>query len=929
MSLPPVSFGMFTTDTHLVVRTWDAWIAEITGIPARQALDRPLTGLVPTIEQRGLMPVLLNVLEHGTVEVLAPALHRYLIPCRPANGSSAFDHMQQRVTIGPVRDEGRITGIVVAIEDVTARVEHERELAERLAECRAPETPSAFAAPAPDISSPDTIDDLTRALGDVRWRVRQAAVGRLAKHGGAIVDALVQTLREQHRDFSVLSSMLDLLALTDIDAVEPLIGLLTDDDVDLRIQAALILGERRDYRAVPSLIAALDDPDANVRFHSIEALGTLRAAEAVDALIGIAERRDFFLAFPAVQALGQIGEVTIAPRLVPLLSDELLRAAVAGTLGELGDEAVARPLVQLLDEPNAPAEVVADALAGLYERYELRYRAGEHIANIVRRSISAQGTQGLLDAVQRVSSDRLPGIARVLGWLGGPAVQRALTRLIGQPVVRAQVVEAMVRYGAGVVDLLVEQLTAEDLDTRQAAAVALGRIGDRRATSALVNSLSDPELVLPAAGALAHIGDSDAFEALLQLLTHPERAVRQAAIAALNSIGHADTPARIVPLLDHPSPLARESAVRIAGYFGYRECVDPMLQRCADPSEPVRRAAVEQLPFFDDPRALAALMTAIAADSPSVRAVAAAALARVDEADARPALLAALNDSDAWVRYFALRSIGSLQSSSAAPAVRRLLECDPAGHVRLAAIDVLGRLEVADAASLLGPLTASPEPDLARAAIRALGHLSETAVKPILQQLLRAGEGWRRVEAVTAVAARGGVEAVSALQWVAAADEAPEVVTEAIEALARLASRDRDEAAGATQALISLLVEPATRDAAIAALARLPARRLADVAAALHHPSPAVRRAAVEALGRMQQPEASRVVESALEDDVPAVRTTAVAELRRLGSRSAAKKLLALARTDPDVGVRHAAVLAVTQQSGEGPAVVPDPADVP
>jgi HEAT repeat protein len=79
----------------------------------------------------------------------------------------------------------------------------------------------------------------------------------------------------------------------------------------------------------------------------------------------------------------------------------------------------------------------------------------------------------------------------------------------------------------------------------------------------------------------------------------------------------------------------------------------------------------------------------------------------------------------------------------------------------------------------------------------------------------------------------------------------------------------------------------------------------------------------------MQQPEASRVVESALEDDVPAVRTTAVAELRRLGSRSAAKKLLALARTDPDVGVRHAAVLAVTQQSGEGPAVVPDPADVP
>jgi HEAT repeat protein len=195
--------------------------------------------------------------------------------------------------------------------------------------------------------------------------------------------------------------------------------------------------------------------------------------------------------------------------------------------------------------------------------------------------------------------------------------------------------------------------------------------------------------------------------------------------------------------------------------------------------------------------------------------------------------------------------------------------------------------------------------------------------------LLRADEGWRRVEAVTAVAARGGPEAVAALQWVAAADETPEVVIEAIAALARLASRERDDAASAAEALISLLGEPATRDAAIAALAQLPARRIADVATALRHPSPVVRRAAVEALGRMKHPEVSRVVESALEDDVPAVRTTAVAELRRLGSRSAVKKLLALARADPDVGVRHAAVLAVTQQAVEGPAFVPDSADVP
>ena len=131
-------------------------------------------------------------------------------------------------------------------------------------------------------------------------------------------------------------------------------------------------------------------------------------------------------------------------------------------LGGLGDELVVPPLVQLLNQPNAPTEVVAEALADLYQRYDDRYGAGEQIASVARRMISPAGAQNLLDAVDRVGSDRLRGIARVLGWLNGPAAQRALTRMLGQRTVRAQVVEALVRYGAGVVDLLIDQLRAED-----------------------------------------------------------------------------------------------------------------------------------------------------------------------------------------------------------------------------------------------------------------------------------------------------------------------------------------------------------------------------------------------------------------------------------------------------------------------------------
>jgi HEAT repeat protein len=701
-----------------------------------------------------------------------------------------------------------------------------------------------------------------------------------------------------------------------------LVKCLADEDVDLRIEAALTLGERRDPRAVPALMTALDDTDVNVRFHAIEALGILHATEAVEALTRIAEGRDFFLAFPAIQALTRIGDMSVAPRLIPLLSDDLLRVAVAEALGEIGDEVAALPLVGLLNSRDAPTEVVADAIAGLYERYEARYAAGEHIASLVRRRLGAVGTQNLLDAVHRVGPDRLRGIARVLGWMDGLAVQRALTRLLGQRAVRAQVVEALVRYGDGVVDLLIEQLRAEDLETRQAAAVALGRIGDRRATAALVEALDDPELALPAAGALARIGDADAFEALVELLGHGDTAVRQAAIGALNSIGHPDMPARVAALLDHHSPTVRESAVKIAGYFGYRECLDRVLERSADPSEAVRRAVVEHLPYFDHPGIVAVLVRALEADTPFVRAAAAAALGRVEGVDAFPPLLRALGDADPWVRYAVLRSIGTRRDPSVARAVLDRLERDPAGQVRLAAIDVLGRLDAPEAVAVLEPLTTSEDPDIVRAAIRALGHVDHPDVLPILDAVLRADGTWRRLEAVGAIAARGSAEAATLL-LAAAVNGETDVASAAIAALAALASRDGSPATAATQALISLTAEPSRRETSIAALAGLPTRCVGDVAAGLRHQSPGVRRATVEALGRMKRLDASQWIESALDDPVAAVRATAVAELRRLGSRRATRKLLSLARTDPDVEVRHAAVMAVTHQPEGGPAMPP------
>jgi HEAT repeat protein len=376
--------------------------------------------------------------------------------------------------------------------------------------------------------------------------------------------------------------------------------------------------------------------------------------------------------------------------------------------------------------------------------------------------------------------------------------------------------------------------------------------------------------------------------------------------------------ARIAPLLSDRDPLVRESALRIAGYFGYPDCIDSVLRCCSDESEAVRRAAMESLAFFEDPRVVPTLVEALDQRQPStVRAAAAAALTRTDHDVAVDALARALRDPDAWVRFVALRSLGSLSDGGAVPAVLETLRTDPAPHVRLAAIDALGRLGPAEAWEVLEPLARSSDSDMGSAAIVALGHLDRPEARSALEGFLRAAEPWQRVAAVTATSQRSDAQAARTLQWVAAADDEHDVVQAAIHGLARIARRPGPEGAEAAQALVALTAEPLRRAAAIEALSLLPARRIADVASGLRDTSLEVRRGSVEALGRMQQAEASRALETALDDRHPGVRLAAIRALKSLGTRDPQKKLMTLARTDPDTEVRRAAMFAASRSNAQ------------
>jgi HEAT repeat protein len=155
------------------------------------------------------------------------------------------------------------------------------------------------------------------------------------------------------------------------------------------------------------------------------------------------------------------------------------------------------------------------------------------------------------------------------------------------------------------------------------------------------------------------------------------------------------------------------------------------------------------------------------------------------------------------------------------------------------------------------------------------------------------------------------------LQWVAAADDDIDVVGAAVHGLAKIARRGDEQGAAAARALVALTAEPLRREAAVMALSELPARRITEVAHGLRDSSPEVRCASVEALGRMQLAEASRALESALDDAHVAVRLAAIRALKNLGTREPQRKLVTLARTDPEAEVRRAAMFAASRSNGD------------
>jgi HEAT repeat protein len=287
------------------------------------------------------------------------------------------------------------------------------------------------------------------------------------------------------------------------------------------------------------------------------------------------------------------------------------------------------------------------------------------------------------------------------------------------------------------------------------------------------------------AGVIHSIGvrrDVKAVDALVRLADDPDSDVASVALMALGQIGNAQAVEALQRALAGGAPAVREAAADACLVCGDRLLGQDGRQEAARLSDAVRRADVPRRLHAAATRGLILarqssgvplLLELLEADDKDLFDVALRTSRELPGDDVTQALVAALDSLPPPRQALLIRAIGDRQDAAALPAVRKWA-AEGSPQVRLAAIDVLGQMSDASAATVLLETAVSGDSALARAAQTSLVNLHGQAVDAAIAANLDRGDTQARTLLLDLVAQRAIASALPAV--LQAADDSDEQV---------------------------------------------------------------------------------------------------------------------------------------------------------
>jgi len=320
-------------------------------------------------------------------------------------------------------------------------------------------------------------------------------------------------------------------------------------------------------------------------------------------------------------------------------------------------------------------------------------------------------------------------------------------------------------------------------------------------------------------------------------------------------------------------PVERAAAVKGLGRIADPRAVEPLIHALRDEDPQVRKNAVTALKWTQDPRAVEPLIGVLKDEVQEVREGAVQALGRLRDPRAVDPLIGVLRD---WPSMY---SVGRSLKEIGEPAVEPLIAAltDDNSVVRAAAAKALGSIEDPRAVEPLILALGDEDPQVRKNAVTALRWIQDPrAVEPLIGSLK---------------------------------DEVREVREGAVQALGRL----RDPRA--VDPLIGVLRDWPSMYSVGRSLKEIGEPAVEPLIAALADDDSAVRAAAAEALGSIEDPRAVEPLILALGDEDPQARKNAATALRWFRDPRAVGPLIG-ALKDEDKGVQREAAWALSKTAG-------------
>ncbi len=185
-----------------------------------------------------------------------------------------------------------------------------------------------------------TLEQYVDLLRDGDNFEKEKAIDALtASPGRDSVEAVIPLL--QQKNTGARMAVLDVLKKIGSSYIEGIIGMLYDENEDIRVYGCEVLSFLKDRRAIPDLIDKLKNDADNVRNAACVALGDFDDKEAVEALLN-ALHDDEWIAFSAIYSIGRTKHRNAVPRLMEIFKtgEEELSVAACEVLIEYDDNTI-------------------------------------------------------------------------------------------------------------------------------------------------------------------------------------------------------------------------------------------------------------------------------------------------------------------------------------------------------------------------------------------------------------------------------------------------------------------------------------------------------------------------------------------------------------------------------------------------------------